>query len=171
MPNENGAKIVITGHDMSTKIFDPIVDQILSLIENQYEAMQKAEKKLDMIILTGGLGQSEYLLNKIQDKFYGKNIHVHAPVQYDQSVVRGAVELAKDTSYITKRIVRKSYGIQVMTPLVDAFDYMDPSSELRFAKYKLDILFRANHFMKSHEYIEKKYYVTYPHNTCISKLC
>ncbi|KAF1805120.1 hypothetical protein FB192DRAFT_1056606 [Mucor lusitanicus] len=170
VPNENGAKIVITGHDMSTKIFDPIVDQILSLIENQYEAMQKAEKKLDMIILTGGLGQSEYLLNKIQDKFYGKNIHVHAPVQYDQSVVRGAVELAKDTSYITKRIVRKSYGIQVMTPLVDAFDYMDPSSELRFAKYKLDILFRANHFMKSHEYIEKKYYVTYPHNTCITLL-
>lgn len=171
MPNEDGAKIVISANDMSTKIFDPIVDQILSLIENQYEAMQKAERKLDMIILTGGLGQSEYLLNKIQDSFHDKNILVHAPVHYDQSVVRGAVELARDTSYITKRIVRKSYGIQVMTPLVDASDFADRSAEPQFAKYKLDILFRANRFMKNHEYIEKKYYVAYPHNTFICKLC
>ncbi|CAO3617330.1 unnamed protein product [Mucor fragilis] len=170
VPNEDGAKIVISANDMSTKIFDPIVDQILSLIENQYEAMQKAERKLDMIILTGGLGQSEYLLNKIQDSFHDKNILVHAPVHYDQSVVRGAVELARDTSYITKRIVRKSYGIQVMTPLVDASDFADRSAEPQFAKYKLDILFRANRFMKNHEYIEKKYYVAYPHNTFISLL-
>ncbi|KAK4519287.1 uncharacterized protein ATC70_009519 [Mucor velutinosus] len=168
VPNKKGDKIVIPATDMSTKIFDPIVDQILSLIENQYKAMQKVEKKLDMIVLTGGLGQSEYLRNKIQDTFHDKNIQVQAPVQYDQSVVRGAVELAKDTSYITKRIVRKSYGIQVMTPLADASDLMDPSSEPTFAKYKLDTLFRANHFMKNHEYIEKKYYVTYPHNTFIT---
>ncbi|KAL9540657.1 hypothetical protein MBANPS3_009556 [Mucor bainieri] len=170
VPNENDAKIIITANDMAAQIFDPIVDQILLLIEDQYKSMQKADKKLDMIILTGGLGQSEYLLNKIQDSFYGKDIIVHAPVHYDQSVVRGAVELAKDTSYITKRIVRKSYGIQVMTPLVDALDFMDPLAEPKFAKYKMDTLFRANNFMKNHEYIEKKYYVVYPHNIFINLL-
>ncbi|GAN07365.1 conserved hypothetical protein [Mucor ambiguus] len=168
VPNEDGAKIIITANDMCTKIFDPIVAQILSLVQNQYEAMEKAEKKLDMIILTGGLGQSEYLRNKIQDSFQDKDIRVHAPVHYDQSVVRGAVELARDTSYITKRIVQKSYGLQVMTPLVDALDLLDPLQEPKFAKYKLDILCRANKFMKTHEYIEKKYYVAYPHNAFIT---
>ncbi|KAL9548488.1 hypothetical protein PS6_006583 [Mucor atramentarius] len=170
VPNEHGAKVVISANDMSTKIFDPIVDQILLLIESQYDAMQKAEKKLDMIILTGGLGQSTYLLNKIQDKFHSQELVVHAPLRYDQSVVRGAVELARDTSYITKRIVRKSYGIEVMTPLVDASALTDPSSSPKFAKYHFDVLFRANSFMKSNEYIEKKYYVTYPNNTFITLL-
>lgn len=170
VPNEENAKIIVTPNDMLTKIFDPIVDKILALIEDQYIAMQKAEMELDMIILTGGLGQSTYLLNKIEDNFSGRGIQVHAPLQYDQSVVRGAVELARDTSYITKRIVRKSYGVEVVAPFIDPTESVEASSIPRFIKFRYDNLFKANNFMKNNEYVEKMYYVTYPNNAFICKL-
>ncbi|CEP09549.1 hypothetical protein [Parasitella parasitica] len=170
IPIKDAPKIVISSNDMSTKIFDPVVDKILCLIENQYNAMEKVEMKLDMIILTGGLGQSKYLLNKIQDKFSDKGIQVRAPSQYDQSVVRGAVELARDTSCIARRIVQKSYGLEVLHPLVDTVGSPQSTSESRFVKSKFDFLFRANNFMKNNEYVEKKYYIAYPNNTFISIL-
>ncbi|KAI8644417.1 hypothetical protein BD408DRAFT_413403 [Parasitella parasitica] len=171
IPIKGTPKIVISSYDMSTKIFDPIINNIMHLIENQYYAMEKVEMKLDMIILTGGLGQSKYLQNRIQDNFADKGIQVRAPSQYDQSVVRGAVELARDTSYIARRIVQKSYGLEVLHPLINTASLPQSSSETRFVRSKFDFLFRANNFMKTNEYVEKKYYITYPNNAFVSILC
>lgn len=170
VPNEPNTNIVISASEMSTKIFDPIIERILCLIEDQYNSMYKAGMGLDMIILTGGLGQSTYLLNKIEDAFADKGIKVHAPPQYDQSVVRGAVELARDTSYISKRIVQKTYGVEVLIPLDNVSESTEALSTPRFVKFNYDVLFKANNFMKNNEYVEKKYYVMYPNNVFICKL-
>ena len=53
-------------------IFDPVISEILSLIEDQ---IQQTAKKVKLILLVGGFGESRYLQTRIEEKF-GAGIEV-----------------------------------------------------------------------------------------------
>ena len=53
-------------------IFEPVISEILSLIEDQ---IQQTAKKVKLILLVGGFGESRYLQTRIEEKF-GAGIEV-----------------------------------------------------------------------------------------------
>lgn len=157
---------------MTSIVFQPTITKVIDIITNQIDVTNKTKTKIDMIVITGGLGQSMYLLNKVKELIKGKNIDVHSPKAYDQSVVRGAVDFVRNPNYIKRRIVQKSYGIEVQVPVdpeSDLYSYGSVSALPEFMSFRYDNLFKANNSMKTYEYVEKKYYVAYPDSVYIGK--
>ncbi|KAG2208896.1 hypothetical protein INT47_011036 [Mucor saturninus] len=58
----------IKNQEMKKKIFDPVVDRILALIDNQIKQAANVDSKIDAILMVGGFSQSEYLQLRIKDR-------------------------------------------------------------------------------------------------------
>jgi hypothetical protein len=75
-------------------VFDPVIEEIMEMIDYQLENLNDS-KKVDHLILVGGFGQSnKYLQKKVKDRFkkIAKNIII--PRSAELSVARGAVNFA-----------------------------------------------------------------------------
>lgn len=170
------AKLEVTPNELSALVFEPVTEQVIKLIDDQYKLSNPKKSKnevLDVIILTGGLGQSRYLKKKVVEKC--KPIFVYQPEFYDQSVVRGAVALALNPNMITQRITRKSYGVEVLLPFNNVTDpamnqVKTKKDGKEYTKFKYDNLVEMHSSVKTYEYCEKKYYIEYPNNTYAGKL-
>lgn len=64
------------------KIFEPVISEILALIQDQ---IQQTAKTVKLILLVGGFGNSIYLQNRVQETF-GPDIEVK--VSPDRSVIK-----------------------------------------------------------------------------------
>lgn len=160
MAEQPNGKLEVTSEELTVQVFDPVVKDVLDLFEVQHKRSnpnpEMESEYLDLIILTGGLGQSKYLQNRIKAKYL--NIPVYSPAAYDQSVVRGAVALALNTNVITQRIASRSYGIEVESlknPVVKS--YLNRSIYDSFVELGTSI--------ETYRYYEKTFYVQYPNNT------
>lgn len=162
-------KLEVTPNELTALVFEPITDDVLKLIEGQHRSSNvnnKGKETLDVIILTGGLGQSKYLQNKVKARYPG--ILVYSPSAYDQSVVRGAVSLALNPNMITQRIVTKCYGFETLSPYNPVKDLaINRVSGLsgKYTKFKYDNFVEKGMSVKTYECFEKTYYVEYPNNT------
>ncbi|KAI7887681.1 uncharacterized protein EV154DRAFT_554491 [Mucor mucedo] len=94
---------------MLSEIFDPVINQVLSLIDTQ---LKRIDRKLDAIFLVGEFGQSTYLLHKIKDKFSTEVILICAPHRGEMAVVRGAVLMGLNPQFVKQRIIRRTYGYE-----------------------------------------------------------
>ncbi|TEY43471.1 hypothetical protein BOTCAL_0369g00010 [Botryotinia calthae] len=109
-------------------LFDPQVDEIITLIQSQIDALHDAHhyKKvasiLKYIILSGGLGSSSYLLKRIQSAFSNNmdpaasSIEVLVSDEPQLSVCRGLVldrlqKVKENRHVLAGRICSKSYGV------------------------------------------------------------
>ncbi|KAG2232385.1 hypothetical protein INT48_007289, partial [Thamnidium elegans] len=167
---EKGLKLEVTPNELSAQVFEPVTDDVLKLIKDQHKISARIKENvnvLDVIILTGGLGQSRYLQKKVRDMY--PKIPVYSPEQYDQSVVRGAVALALNPNAITQRIIRKSYGVEVMLPFNSVTDpAMNKFKTIKgkeYTKFKYDNFACMHSSVRTYDYLEKQYYVEYPNNT------
>lgn len=163
----------VTPNELSAQVFELVTDDVLELIRNQHKFSNRKSKNeaLDVIILTGGLGQSKYLQKKVKDAY--KTILVYSPEFYDQSVVRGAVALALNPNMITQRITRRSYGIEVLLPFNSvtdpAMNKIKTKTGKEYTKFKYDNFVEKTASVKTYEYYEKQFYVEYPNNTYAGK--
>ncbi|KXH62515.1 hypothetical protein CNYM01_01726 [Colletotrichum nymphaeae SA-01] len=102
------------------KVFEPVVNQTISLVEKQIEAvMTKTESKPKQIILVGGFGRCPYLRSRLKEEV-GNNIEIlqgHGAKPWT-AICRGATihgltrrNLAPDLAVeIKSRVSRMSYG-------------------------------------------------------------
>ncbi|KAL0095366.1 hypothetical protein J3Q64DRAFT_1632028, partial [Phycomyces blakesleeanus] len=102
----------VTAKQLREEVFDPVVDQVLSLISGQ---INQSQTKIDAIILVGGFGQSNYLSNRITDLFKSTVGSIYIPNRGEMAVTRGAVIFGVDPSRISHRILRRTYGLQTNT--------------------------------------------------------
>ncbi|KAH6698437.1 hypothetical protein BKA61DRAFT_496842 [Leptodontidium sp. MPI-SDFR-AT-0119] len=89
MPPEIGAKDdpimdVVDGEmqidsDCMREIFDPCVNQILTLIDGQIEEVTSKSTTVKYVLLTGGFGKSKYLLNRMRNHYSMLGIEVIRP--------------------------------------------------------------------------------------------
>ncbi|KAL0091365.1 hypothetical protein F4703DRAFT_1791296 [Phycomyces blakesleeanus] len=84
-------------YQICEEVFEPVVCQVIELIENQLG--QLGSRRLDVMFITGGFGQSPYLNNHGQ-----------------LAVIRGALLYGVNPQEITQRILRRTYGIKFDTP-------------------------------------------------------
>lgn len=100
------------------KIFEPIMKDIICLIEEQ---MNMAEGQASAVLLVGGFGQSEYLKSRIQEAVK-KGTPVLQPDDGWAAVVKGAAMHGLSqhcdinaTPKIVSRVARRSYGTCLLT--------------------------------------------------------
>jgi hypothetical protein len=117
-------------------IFDPVIDEVLKLLDGQVDAIRTKGDTVSGIILVGGFGQSNHLYNRLKSHFntaaspaYGEKDeqqvqvqqHEHPSVEVIQplyawtAVVRGAVIRGLDDSMVSSRRSRLHYGTSYAT--------------------------------------------------------
>ncbi|KAF8245501.1 actin-like ATPase domain-containing protein [Wilcoxina mikolae CBS 423.85] len=95
------------------RIFDPVVDKIIDLVEEQVVAVQQKGEDVGAILLVGGFGSSEYLLKRLRDKYFGwssTKLPVLQPPNARTAVVRGALLRGLDGSIVRNRRSPLCYG-------------------------------------------------------------
>jgi len=74
-------------HEQVEEIFEPIVKQILDLIEDQVNAIHSSSGQVSAILLVGGFGQSMYLHSRVKSYFNRSNF----PPSYTELIGMGDV--------------------------------------------------------------------------------
>ncbi|KAJ8133512.1 hypothetical protein O1611_g102 [Lasiodiplodia mahajangana] len=105
------------------QLFEPVVSEILGLVNSQISETNRNEKTVKAVLLAGGFGRNEYLKKRIQREV-GEAIKVERMKECSTAIVRGALirgvtsKLAgpsRPTVWVDSRITRKHYGITVWT--------------------------------------------------------
>ena len=111
------SKLKMSGEDVK-KIFDPVVDEVIGLVQGQIRATRKPVKA---VLLVGGFGQNTYLREAIRSAI-GSAIEVMQPPNGWTAIVRGALmkglsQLEPDAERVkvAARTARKHYGTEIMS--------------------------------------------------------
>ncbi|KAJ3786434.1 hypothetical protein GGU10DRAFT_290232 [Lentinula aff. detonsa] len=107
-------QLSIPGALLRREVFDPVVEQVLGLIEDQ---LSKVDQRVDALLLVGGFAGSEYLKQRVEEQF-GPRIRVIArPADADTATLRGAARygLAR-RPLVASVIAPRSYIMKVKLP-------------------------------------------------------
>ncbi|EON64758.1 hypothetical protein W97_03991 [Coniosporium apollinis CBS 100218] len=116
-------------------IFDPVVQEVINLVEEQVESIRRKGGNVSGIVLVGGFGQSNYLYNRMRSHLNSEvppppyterpthaaalgphsGIEVMHPMYAWTAVVRGAVLRGLEGSIVTNRRSRWHYGTSYAT--------------------------------------------------------
>ncbi|CAG8821048.1 35004_t:CDS:2, partial [Racocetra persica] len=105
--------------DDIVSMFDPVIDQIINLIEKQ---LANTTKKCSAMFLVGGFSESIYLIKRIKDRFRMEVPQINVPQNPITSVIRGAVMYGLNKNIIKNRILPMSYGFEVYERTTTRFD-------------------------------------------------
>lgn len=104
--------------EMSRKIFDPIMKDIICLVQEQ---ISMAGANVAAVVLVGGFGQSRYLKEQVRGTIPG-HVEVLQPESAWTAVVKGAVIHGLGLHHsrlagvgIASRVARRSYGTCLLT--------------------------------------------------------
>ncbi|GBC01487.1 hypothetical protein RclHR1_04200005 [Rhizophagus clarus] len=106
-------------------MFDPIIEKILKMIETQ---LDNCHDECSIMYLVGGFGQSEYLKNKIEERFKNRVKTIVVPKDPVAAIVRGTalyglslynklndMRNSEDVKFVLKyRKLNFTYGIKVL---------------------------------------------------------
>lgn len=149
--------LVLTPREVQ-KIFDPIVDQVIALVQGQVHGIRAGAETVDGIILVGGFGQSSYLYSRLSEHF---SVDILRPSDAWSAVARGAALYGLRGDFVVERRARYHYGVTY-----DA-DYDDEvhSAELKTLD-KDDNKWRVKNcmqwFVRKNEPISAKRTVSFP---------
>ena len=116
------------------EIFEPVIKQVVDLVEGQVQAVKEKNGRVSGIILVGGFGQSNYLYTRLKQHFNSappppyteqpthevarapsQSVEVLQPLHAWTAVVRGAVLRGAEGSMVEKRRSRWHYGTSYAT--------------------------------------------------------
>ncbi|KAG6016208.1 hypothetical protein E4U43_004060 [Claviceps pusilla] len=103
----------LTGRDL-TKIFEPLVADILRMIEHQVQEVQlkRTNKDISGIFLVGGFGSSRYLMQRVAQHF--PKIQVLQPSDAWAAIVKGsALSKLPGQAAVTSTCATRHYGTRV----------------------------------------------------------
>jgi len=108
--------ILKSGH--MNAIFQPIIDRIVDLVHIQVsEVEEKTSRPPKAILLIGGFGESNFLLNQLKANF--SKIPIQRPMKAWGVISRGAVlkglSTSAETETVTNFISKLSYGVRYVT--------------------------------------------------------
>jgi molecular chaperone DnaK (HSP70) len=103
-------------------MFDPVVNRIINLIRLQ---LSNSREKCSAIFLAGGFSESKYLQRRIKKEFQHVVKNIYVPRNPIAAISRGAVMYGsslKNNSIISTRILKYTYGIEVVNYWVSYFN-------------------------------------------------
>ncbi|KAK7035357.1 hypothetical protein VNI00_011888 [Paramarasmius palmivorus] len=106
-------QLSIPGVLLRREVFDPVVDQVLALIEDQ---MRRVNQKIDALLLVGGFAGSEYLRQRVEEQFSSRT-KIRVPADCDTATLRGAARYGlAQRPLISSVIAPRSYIMKVKLP-------------------------------------------------------
>ncbi|PWW76350.1 actin-like ATPase domain-containing protein [Tuber magnatum] len=100
--------------DEMRKIFDPVVQEIVQLVQQQVKEVEKTKTcQVKALVLVGGFGESEYLRSRLQNQIRtidGRKPSILQPPNAWTAVVRGAVMRGLEGEIVRIRKAPSSYG-------------------------------------------------------------
>jgi len=122
-----------------THMFDDVIDRIIDHCRRLLESAPLKDGQCRYLCLVGGFSASKYLQKRIIYELGPKSKHklrVIIPTRPSLSVVEGAVRLGLKPDYIESRVLRKTYGIKVNSPISKwNLDELDPKLVARHRYY------------------------------------
>ncbi|KAF9028090.1 hypothetical protein BGZ52_000482 [Haplosporangium bisporale] len=125
--------LTVTAEEMRREVFDPVVNDVLRLIQHQ---LQQTNYQCHAIFLVGGFGSSGYLQKRVQDEFGARVPMIGVPPRAELAVVRGAAYAGLMPKTVTQRVARRWYGIGVdecITKRYITYQYPKPVNSPLFA--------------------------------------
>lgn len=135
--------VTLSSQDMQ-RLFEPVLNDILTLLYMQLEDIQAKSFKLDRIILVGGFGESPYLNQRLSAwcKSNG-NIRLLCPENCQSAIARGAALRGLEGGPGSKQC-RRHYGVQINQEFLPAvhgerYDtYIDGLTGRKYCKNVMD---------------------------------
>lgn len=138
LPDDEGAGLesgfMVFSAEEVKNIFDPVIDEVIHLVDGQVDAVRRKGGSVSGIILVGGFGQSNYLYTRVKKHFntspppvYStkptheaaqatqQSVEVLQPLHAWTAVVRGAVIRGIEGSLVETRRSRWHYGTSYAT--------------------------------------------------------
>lgn len=121
--------LILTTEEMKS-IFDPVIEQILNLVQGQVNELQQRGESLTALLLVGGFSQSSYLLARLRAQFSTltqdvvepedgavnkSHVEVMRPPHAWTAVARGAAIRGLEGDIVTGRKSRRHYGTSYST--------------------------------------------------------
>jgi hypothetical protein len=104
-------EIELTQQDL-LNIFDPVVNDVITLIAEALEPFKGGEVRALMAV--GGFSGSPYLLKRVKEEFGGQVGEVVCPPEPGSAVIKGAVMLGiSGEDLVLSRVCRRTYGLSV----------------------------------------------------------
>ncbi|KAI7819013.1 hypothetical protein BC939DRAFT_400801 [Gamsiella multidivaricata] len=113
--------LTVTAEEMRREVFDPVVNDVLRLIQHQF---QQTHFQCHAIFLVGGFGCSSYLHTRVMAEFGSRVPLIGVPPRAELAVVRGAVYAGLMPRMITQRVARRWYGVDSMMAFEENVDLM-----------------------------------------------
>lgn len=114
-------ELAIPGNLLRREVFDPVINEVLQLIEDQ---LRRTEQTVDALMLVGGFSGSEYLFKRVDERF-GSRIKVIArPSDADTATLRGAAQYGLARRPLVSSVVApRAYIMRVKLP-AEQIDFM-----------------------------------------------
>ncbi|KAA1466844.1 actin-like ATPase domain-containing protein [Dentipellis sp. KUC8613] len=107
-------ELSIPGNLLRREVFDPVVNQVLELIEGQ---MAKIDQRIDALLLVGGFSGSEYLYKRVEEQFGARIKVIARPSDADTATARGAAQYGLARRPLVSSVVApRSYIMKVKLP-------------------------------------------------------
>ncbi|KAI6046624.1 actin-like ATPase domain-containing protein [Pisolithus marmoratus] len=107
-------ELAIPGTLIRREVFDPVVNQVLELIEDQHK---RVDQRIDALLLVGGFAGSEYLFKKVEERFSAKMRVIARPSDADTATVRGATLYGLSRKMVVSTVIApRSYIMKVKLP-------------------------------------------------------
>jgi hypothetical protein len=104
----------IPGNLLRREVFDPVVNEVLQLIEEQ---IARVDQPIHALLLVGGFAGSQYLKQRVEDQFSSRIRVIARPPDSDTATLRGAATygLAR-RPLVSSVIAPRSYLMKVKLP-------------------------------------------------------
>ncbi|CAO3635194.1 unnamed protein product [Mucor fragilis] len=161
---ENGS-LLLPAAELCHEIFEPVVSQVLGLIDNQL--MQSPV--LEAIFLVGGFGQSNYLFKRVEDIFADRVGMIGVPPRGELAVVRGAVYFGLNPQTVTERVSRRTYGVE--TRMLFQKDVDPPEFSVvgvdgrSYCRQRFSVYVHKGQSVGVDECVSKTFVISYPNDT------
>jgi hypothetical protein len=121
-------QLSIPGNLLRREVFDPVVNQVLELIEEQ---LSRVDQPVQALLLVGGFAGSEYLKERVHSQFDSRIKVIARPPDADTATLRGAAAygLAR-RPLVSSVIAPRSYLMKVKLP-ADQEDWLKRPAYIR----------------------------------------
>lgn len=101
-------RLMIDSHVLKS-FFKSTIDEIINLMKQCFKKCEP--ERVPIILVVGGFSECPILREAIKSEFPRKRVHF--PADSSLAVLKGAILFGHEPSFITSRIVRYTYGVEV----------------------------------------------------------
>ncbi|KAI8056372.1 hypothetical protein BDF21DRAFT_430656 [Thamnidium elegans] len=164
---ENNTKLEIKHADIKAFFFDPIITNILALIQMQLDQALGTATFINTIFLLGGFSRNPYLQQRVYDEYKGR-YSVVIPEDGVTAVSKGAVSYGLNPRLIRTKFSGHSVALEVRAPFSKYEDGRFNKKE-NFEN-RLEYFVHQSDFLRGERLglFHKKVIVDYPNNAVIA---